>query len=115
MHVRDPAVHTSKCRRLTRTRSQIGWGLVKGALLGFCTNVIGDASPSSPTHAVIFGMHASNKLMSEASRALLRHMIGTYYRDATRVHENGATFIWERTGTPAHGQGDAMTTTGNSH
>ena len=29
MHVRDPACNTSKCRRLTRSRSQIGWGVVK--------------------------------------------------------------------------------------
>ena len=27
----------------------------------------------------------------------LTHHVGTYYRDATRVHEDGATFIWERT------------------
>ena len=37
------------------------------------------------------------QLMNEPSRAFLRHVVGTYYRDATRVHENGATFIWERT------------------
>ena len=42
-------------------------------------------------------MGAQHKLMSEASRALLRHAVGTYYRDATRVHENGAAFIWQRT------------------
>jgi hypothetical protein len=35
--------------------------------------------------------------MGEASRAFLRHVVGTYYRDATRVHEEGATFIWQRT------------------
>jgi PAS domain-containing protein len=40
---------------------------------------------------------ASKKLMNIPARAFLRHVIGVYYRDATRVHENGATFLWERT------------------
>ena len=39
----------------------------------------------------------AGQLMSEPSRAFLRHVVGTYYCDATRVHEDGATFIWERT------------------
>ena len=40
---------------------------------------------------------AAGQLMGEASRAFLRHVVGTYYRDATRVHEEGTTFIWQRT------------------
>ena len=51
----------------------------------------------SPTHAIIFGMRNSQMLMGEASRAFLRHTVGTYYRDVTRVHENKVAFVWERT------------------
>ena len=41
--------------------------------------------------------NAPNTLMGEAARAFLRHVVSTYYCDATRVHEDGATFIWQRT------------------
>ena len=46
---------------------------------------------------IIFGMHGPQTLMGEASRAFLRHTVGAYYRDVTRVHENKVAFVWERT------------------
>ena len=65
--------------------------------LNFCTTVLGEPFPISTTHAVIFGMHSPQRLMGEASRAFLRHTVGAYYRDVTRVHENKVAFVWERT------------------
>jgi hypothetical protein len=68
------------------------------AAIGFCNSILGDVYPPSVTHAIVFGMGAQRgQLMSEPSRAFLRHVVGTYYRDATRVHENGTAFIWQRT------------------
>ena len=42
-------------------------------------------------------MHSPRTLMGEAPRAFLRHTVGAYYRDVTRVHENKVAFVWERT------------------
>ena len=67
------------------------------AALNFCTTVLGEPFPISTTHAVIFWMHSPQRLIGEASRAFLRHTVGAYYRDVTRVHENKVAFVWERT------------------
>ena len=35
--------------------------------------------------------------MPESTRAFLRHAVGLYYRDATRIHRNGSRIRWEYT------------------
>ena len=67
------------------------------AAITFCRQVLGERLPPSTLYAIIFGIGSvPNELMGEASRAFLRHVVGIYYRDMTRVHEEHATFIWER-------------------
>ena len=35
--------------------------------------------------------------MPESTRAFLRHVVGLYYRDATRIHRKGSRIRWEYT------------------
>ena len=65
----------------------------------FCKNVLGEScSYIEPTYAIILGVNRSTmKLLSEPTRALLRHAFGIYYRDAVNVAKLGTTLLIEST------------------
>ena len=67
------------------------------ACLRFARVVLG--APDAPNHimAVIFGTCGPHQLLPESTRAFLRHAVGLYYRDATRIHRKGAHIRWEYT------------------
>ena len=67
------------------------------ACLRFARIVLG--APDSPNYimAVIFGTCGPHQLLPESTRAFLRHAVGLYYRDATRIHRNGSRTCWEYT------------------
>jgi hypothetical protein len=46
------------------------------------------------TEAVLFNT-VSKQLLPEQARAFLRHTLGQYYAEATRVQEHGTTFRWQ--------------------
>ena len=59
----------------------------------------GVGTPTQLPHVsrlIIFQLNG-NTLLRVVSRALIRHAVRTYYRDATAVDLKGATFRWEST------------------
>ena len=67
--------------------------------IDFCKNALGESCPQiDPTYAVILGVNRSTmKLLSEPTRAFLRHAFGIYYRDAVNVAKHGTTLLVEST------------------
>ena len=67
------------------------------ACLHFCRTTLQEPEATNTITAVIFGMRSSRTLMSETARALLRHAVGKYYRDVTKIGLNKARPHWTAT------------------
>ena len=67
--------------------------------IDFCKKVLGEPSSQiDPTYAIILGVHRpSMKLLSEPTRAFLRHAFGIYYRDVVNVAKHNTLLIIEKT------------------
>ena len=50
-----------------------------------------------PIEAAVFNVDRNLKLINEASRAFFRHAVRWWYAALTRVHREGAVFVWQST------------------
>ena len=50
-----------------------------------------------PILAIIFGRADRHTLLPEAALAFIRHAVGKYYRDATRIAADHARIHWKKT------------------
>ena len=68
--------------------------------LKFCKKALGEPAqdPIDPSYAIILGVHRPTmKLLTEPTRAFLRHAFGIYYRDVVNVAKHNVLFNVEST------------------
>ena len=67
-------------------------------IFDFCTTVLGTATPTNQTTAIIFNLWDRNNLGPVEARALVRHAFGRYYADSVAVAMKTKTnFSWQYT------------------
>ena len=68
------------------------------ACVSFATTVL-NAKPHTidPIEAAAFNVDYKLNLLNEASRAFFRHAVRWWYAALTRVHKEGAAFVWQST------------------
>ena len=66
------------------------------ACMRFTHTVLGERGRMQTLEAVIFN-HDGKRLLSEGTRAFLRHAVGKWYASMTATHRENTAFVWQAT------------------